>query len=520
DLLSRDGSIYIHLDSRNSHYIKVILDEVFPAKEFAEIIWVCGLMGSGKFYPKAHETILCYKSPDGHFSPPPRLGYSTRITGALQKDKEGWFYTRGRESSGGSNFLKTYICRDASLSKEEAIKVANATRPQAAWSVWIGKDELARAYNDQPVGTYAYTEAENVGYPTQKPEALLSRIIQASSNPGDIVFDAFAGSGTTLAVADKLDRHWIGIDCGKLAIYSIQKRMLNLRNEIGNRGSPIQAKPFTLFNAGLYDFTQIKKLPWEDWRLFALNLFQCSDDIHQVGGIPFDGYRGIDDVMVFNHLLKGGVVLDHGFIDDLHGQIGSKIGSNVFIIAPAASVNFLEDYINIGRTRYYILRIPYSIIDELHTRDFEAIIQPMDESQVNDTVEAVGFDFIRLPEVSCDYLIKPREGEFIDEATILIRAFLSKAMVKGASEQGNWDTLSMVMLDYNYNDEVFTLDASHFAAEIKQNNWEVYIPIEAMGERIMIIYMDIFGNEYWEIKNKSDFLASDIGSEPMESANE
>ena len=73
------------------------------------------------------------------------------------------------------------------------------------------------------------TAGERLGYPTQKPEALLARIIRASSNEGDIVLDAFAGSGTTCAVAEKLGRRWIGIDCGKLAIYTIQKRMLNLR---------------------------------------------------------------------------------------------------------------------------------------------------------------------------------------------------------------------------------------------------------------------------------------------------
>ena len=66
ELLSKDGTIYVHLDSRKSHYVKVILDELFPYSEFSEIIWVCGLMGSGKFYPKAHETILCYKK-DGSF---------------------------------------------------------------------------------------------------------------------------------------------------------------------------------------------------------------------------------------------------------------------------------------------------------------------------------------------------------------------------------------------------------------------------------------------------------------------
>ncbi len=505
ELLSWDGSIYIHLDSRKSHYLKIVLDELLPTWDFAEIVWVCGLMGAGQFYPKAHETIFCYKPQDGYFVPPPRLGYSTRITGALRRDENGWYYERGRESSGGNSFLKTYICDDPTLSKEEAIARANEQRPQPAWSVWIGKRELAKTFNDFPVGTYAYTKAEKVGYPTQKPEALLQRIIQASSARGDIVLDAFAGSGTTLAVAEKLGRRWIGIDCGKLAIYTIQKRMLNLREQIGNKGRPLTPRPFTLYHAGLYDFSTLKRLPWEEWRRFGLLLFQCRDEPHIVGGVQLDGYRGADDVLVFNHLLEGGVVLDYGFIDDLHNQIGGKVGSRFFIIAPAASVAFLEDYIDKGRTRYYILRIPYSIINELHSRDFEAITQPVDESQVNETVEAVGFDFIRLPEVACDYLVKPRPGEMINEAVIHIKTFKSKAMVKRATQRSNWETLSMVMVDYDYDGEVFALDAVFYAADIEKNGWEVRLPLESLGERVMIIYMDIYGNEYREIKTAGDF---------------
>jgi len=516
ELLTPDGSIYVHLDSRKVHYIKVIMDELFPAWDFAEVVWICGLMGAGQFYPKAHETILCYKPKDGFFVPPPRLGYSTRITGALKRDDWGWYYERGQESSGGSSFLKTYICEDPTLSKDEAIARANEARPQPAWSVWMGKKELARSFNDHPVGTYAYTKAEKVGYPTQKPEALLRRVIQASSAPGDIVLDGFAGSGTTLAVAEKIERRWIGIDSGKLAIYIIQKRMLNLREKIGNKGKRLPPKPFTLYNAGLYDFSQLKRLPWEEWRRFALVLFQCRDEPHTVGGVQLDGYRGANDVLVFNHLLDGGVVLDYGFIDDLHNQIGGKVGSCFFVIAPAASVVFLEDYIDKGRTRYYVLRIPYSIINELHTRDFEAITQPIDESQVNQTVEAVGFDFIRLPEIECEYRIKPQEGQFINEAVIQIKTFKSKAMVKGATQKGNLETLSMVMVDYGYDGDIPALDAVFYASDIEKNGWEVRMPVGSLGKQMMIIYIDIYGNEYKETKTPADFQPVGDNSTPQE----
>ena len=505
-LLTDDGTIYVHLDARKSHYIKAILDELFPTFEFAEIIWVCGLMGSGKYYPKAHETIFCYRSKNAFFSPPQRLGYSSRITNAVLKDENGWFYTRGKETSGGTNFLKTYISKNPNLSKAEAIEEANRERPQSAWDVWIGKEDLAKEFHDSAVGTYAYTEKEKFGYPTQKPEALLNRIIGASSREGEWVLDCFAGSGTTLAVAEKMQRKWIGIDSGKVSIYTIQKRLFNLHEKIGNSGKKILAKPFIVYNSGLYDFSQLKSLPWDDWRIFALYLFQCREEQHKVNGIVFDGYRGASDVLVFNFMQDSNILLDYGFIDDLHNQLRKKISSQVFIIAPAAKVEFLEDYIEKDEIRYYVLRIPYSIINELHNKDFCIPLQPINIDELNEMVDAVGFDFITLPEVHCSYLIRKDSEDNEDKAVIKIEIFKSKAMVKGATYKDNLETLSMVLIDYNYQGETFNLDSYVFADQVKKDNWEILIPKKQLGKRFMVIFMDIYGNEYREIKNITDFI--------------
>lgn len=236
-VLADDGTIYLHIDSKMGHYVKIIMDEIFPSFEFAEIIWLCGLMGSGDFFPKAHETIYCYRGKGAYFAPQNRLGLSKRITGALSRDENGWFYTRGRETSGGTSFLKTYICNDPVMTKEEAISFANASRKQPVWSVWIGKNEIAKEYNDFPVGTYAYTKKDSTGYPTQKPEQLLKRIILSSTKENDIVMDFFGGSGTTAAVAEKLSRRWISCDIGKLSLLTVCKRILSISSsrDLSNR---------------------------------------------------------------------------------------------------------------------------------------------------------------------------------------------------------------------------------------------------------------------------------------------
>jgi adenine-specific DNA-methyltransferase len=225
-VMSDTATIYLHIDYTIGHYMKVLLDEIFgEEREFAEIVWVCGLMGAGSYYPKSHEVIYCYKPEKGYFNPPQRLGLSKRITGALQKDSKGWFYTRGRETSGGMNSLKTYISENSNLSKEEAIEEANNTKNQPAWSVWIGKPEIAAPFNDYGVGTYAYTEKENVGYTTQKPKALLERIINASSKKGMVVADFFGGSGVTSHVASELARKFIHVDIGINSIQTTRDRL-------------------------------------------------------------------------------------------------------------------------------------------------------------------------------------------------------------------------------------------------------------------------------------------------------
>lgn len=336
----------------------------------------------------------------------------------------------------------------------------------------------------------------------------------ATTRPGDLVLDSFAGAGTVCAVAEKLGRRWIGIDCGKLAIYTIQKRMLNLRQEIGNKGAALKPKPFTLYNAGLYDFSKLRDLPWESWRFFALQLFQCRDENHKIGGVALDGYLKGASVLVFNHQKQPGVRIDEETIQSLHEALGSKVGSRLFIIAPALTFDFQQDYLDIDGVRYYALRIPYSIIHELHQREFTALKQPSDELAVNDTVEAVGFDFIRTPELEYECGVNKRKGELIKEAFLRIKIFRSEAVVREPlRKKGNRETLSMVMLDYNYDKDadIFGLDAVFYAEAIEKSGWEVRFPLESLGRQVMAVFVDIYGNEARELIPAERFGAANGG---------
>jgi DNA modification methylase len=559
ELLTVDGSVYVHLDWRKAHYIRAVLDEIFGEARFQnEIAWQRHDPHNDAVtrYGRIHDTILWYSN-----SETPIFNYreiADELSAAAVKE-----YSLALLPSGevvdwhpqlpvphrrfklddctvkGSNTKRRFTWRGApgstkrvwpADSPEEMDKLVAATlryfrsggKGDAPPLLLYLRDPEKGAkrcrvsFLDKRTeeGQLAQDIWLNLGrmkggssYPTEKPEVLLERIIRASSYPGDIVLDAFAGSGTTCAVAEKLSRRWIGIDCGKLAVYTIQKRMLNLRAEIGNKGAALKPNAFSLYNAGLYDFSKLKELPWDAWRFFALQLFQCRDEPHKIGGIQLDGYLKGASVLVFNHQRQPGVRIDEETVQSMHEALGSKIGTRLFIIAPALVFDFQQDYLTLDGVRYYALRIPYSIIHELHQREFAALKQPADEMAVNDTVDAVGFDFIRTPELDYVVTANKRKGESVTEGVIRIKTFKSEALVRDAGKKANRETLSMVMLDYDFDKEsdVFDLDAVFYAEALQKANWEVRFPLESIGEQLMAVFVDIYGNEAREVIPASKF---------------
>lgn len=549
NLLSDDGMICVHLDYRYVHVIRAVMSEIFGEANFRNEVYV--RRGTKNVQAQfenisslsvGNDTLLLYSK-----SSSTRL---RKLTSTLEEEQPGKWDTfwRGtdRKTMRYELFGITPKTGQWRWKEKRALKAAENYRyylehhaeemslDEYYTEVLVNQNIKLNFVREEEGVVYYYVPPRNyvlrsnmwmdvatrgteTSYPTEKHEDLLKRVIGWLTQEDDIVLDAFAGSGTTLAVAEKLNRRWIGIDCGKLSIYTIQKRILNLSSSTETK-KKVQPRSFTLFNAGLYDFSRLKELPWDGWRTYALSLFQCKDEPHKVKGITLDGYRDGEDVLVFNHRLGGGVVLDYGFIENLHAQIGKRVSSRAHIIAPAASVAFLEDYVDYDSTRYYILRIPYSIINELHSRDFEAIRQPVDESRVNDTVQAVGFDFIRQPKVDCNYSIRTTGEKPFKDAIIHITTFKSEALAKGASFRDNLETLSMVFVDCDYphdpnrkGDEPpppFELDRVFYANQLRNLDWKVTLSVDDIGDYIMIIYMDVYGNEYTEIKSHSDFISA------------
>jgi DNA modification methylase len=270
DLLADDGSIYVHCDWRVSSYLRLALDEVFQ-NFVAEIAWkkLRSAKSQSAHFSNIKDSIFIYsktknliynpqfvpkdeKLLDTHYRhTEPETGRRYNLADFTQ-DGQGpsrdfggtvlepppgkhWIWSQERVNEGMKNGLILFSKNGVPYVKRY-FEDGEGTRIGDIW------DDI------NPVNQVA---KERVDYPTQKPEALLERIIKTSSNEGDIVMDIFSGSGTTEAVAEKLGRKWIGADLGKFAIHTTRKRLIGVQRQLKAEGKDYRA--FEILNLGKYE---------------------------------------------------------------------------------------------------------------------------------------------------------------------------------------------------------------------------------------------------------------------------
>lgn len=227
DLLAEDGSIYVHCDWRVAQHIREVLDEVFGSEQFLnEIVWsyFSFKRKTSKKFPQKHDDIISYRK---------------------TKDRFIW-KTQYRPHS--EEYLKRW------KTDADGRKFRDDVNPTAGGKRIIYLDEVEGDIVDSvwddipPVNPQAL---ERVDYPTQKPEGILNRILNASSNEGDLVADFFGGSGSLAAAAEKLGRKWILTDLGKFAIHTTRKRLISVQRELKAGGKDYRA--FEILNLGKYE---------------------------------------------------------------------------------------------------------------------------------------------------------------------------------------------------------------------------------------------------------------------------
>jgi DNA modification methylase len=274
ELLSDSGMLFLECDPTRGHYLKVILDEVFGQDNFVnQVIWKRtfshGDMGQGaKHLGRLHDTIFIYRKSANVKMNTVYTPYSEKYVNDFYKytDEDGRKYRLvsllgpGGAAKGNPYYEFLGVSRYWVHSK---VKMQELYEKGIVIQTKPGAVPQKKRYLDEAPGVPLqdiWTDIsavqggalENQNYPTQKPEALLDRIIQVATNPGDLVFDCFMGSGTTQAVAMKLGRKFIGADINLGAIQTTTKRLIGISNEL--KADNDKYISFEVYNVNNYDF--------------------------------------------------------------------------------------------------------------------------------------------------------------------------------------------------------------------------------------------------------------------------
>jgi len=251
-ILKQTGSIFLHCDYHADAYIRVqILDKIFGEKYFRnEIIWRYTGNSVPKYcYPKKHDNIFWYsKSKNFNYYPKRILVPYSELT-----------EKRYNHTDEDGNRYKVSALKNGN---QEIIYMKDGKYADDVWEIPIIRGK------------------ESIGYPTQKPEKLLQRIIEAHSNEGDLILDPFVGGGTTVAVADKLNRKWIGIDQSVAAIKVTEARMTNQQD--------LFAKPFAT-QLHKYDYDTLRFKDAFEFEIFIVTQFGGINNTKQRGDLGLDG---------------------------------------------------------------------------------------------------------------------------------------------------------------------------------------------------------------------------------------
>ena len=255
-LLKDTGSFYLHCDPTMSHYLKIICDFIFGEKNFRnEIIWFYYRWANvQKQLQSQHDIILFYsKTNNNNFNV---------IKIPLDKNRK-------------RNLVEMIDGKKVCKRDEDGNIIYREQTDKPLSDVW----EIFRVGN---------TAKERLGYPTQKPELLLERIIQLSSNEGDLVADLFCGCGTTIAVAERLKRQWLGVDISHLAVKLIANRLVNASNEDMRKTFEIYGFPKDIDSAKeLAQHTTGGRLKFEEWIVEVMLHGVLNENKNQMG---YDGY--------------------------------------------------------------------------------------------------------------------------------------------------------------------------------------------------------------------------------------
>jgi DNA modification methylase len=343
-VLKPTGSLYLHCDPTASHYLKMLLDAIFGSQQFLnEVIWErSGAKNDPRRYGRGHDVILFYSKGKSFTWNTQYLPFSDASIAKNYTHIEpgtGRRYRRdnltANKAGGDTDFewngVRPYAGRHWAYSRQKLDQMAAEGRIEYRRT---GMPVYKRYLDEQPgvplqdVWTgirLTSADRERLGYPTQKPESLLERIITASSNEGDVVLDPFCGCGTTVAVAQRLRRQWVGIDITFIAIDLIDKRLRDTYGEEIRNTYTVYGIPRDV--GGARKLFEVNPFDFERWAVAQVG-GQPHERAQQAGDKGVDGWirfpisdREIGRVVVS---VKGGRQLNPAMVRDLRGTVESQ----------------------------------------------------------------------------------------------------------------------------------------------------------------------------------------------------
>jgi DNA modification methylase len=487
ELLSETGHIFLQADDKRGHYLKILLDEVFGPENYVnDVIWKKGREGGGGTdvnppFPTEYQNIYIYaKSKSQRKWNPPRGPYKESTLSNIERDEKGWYYTRGRmgrqprewEIKEGVS-KKTYVSNDPKESREEVIKrlISSDAKCVLLGDVW--DNELIK-------------NSSETDYPTEKPKDLLKLIIEAATDKEDIILDCFIGSGTTAAVAQELERRWIGCDVNTGAIQTTCKRLQETileqykkdKDDIKQKKLYGEAKS----NKKNYSFAHYKI---NDYDLQLLRTEAMELAIQHIGiqriktDRFFEGTYGKNLVKIidFNHPL---ILLDLQLIqDELKKRPEENRNVTIVCLGKELPVDYwVEEY----NKKHHVNKLN---VIELRTD------------------KKYGKFFIYKP-VRAKVEIKRKENK----AIIKLKDFISPSIIERLNDSEQLikvkipdfrSMIDVVLIDTNYNGRIFNIvysDIPEKKTDFVKGNYELDMPkkettiavkiIDMLGEEVLI----------------------------------
>lgn len=541
EILAEDGNIVVHLDTKMAHYIKIVMDEIFGKNNFRnEIIWkkYSGVKNqSTKMLTTQTDTIFWYTKTNTFTFNKIYKGLSdshiekkycyTDETGRKYSKLWGRSYQNNKiqkikyldENIGSA--ITTLWDDDLQLNTSSAERIDYPTqKPESlldriirmfskegdiildffggSGTTAITAEKLNRKWITCDIGKFSYLTIQKRLLDIQNSYNISEKNIIETPKYEDlsngVLFKKKTGKGSRIEyeLKDFIDiqklKEIFGNNICLEDIFiqqGIEKRSSNL---LYNK----KHKPFITAQLTCYDLDKIFDMDFDSYKQFCSHLFNFRLKEQVVNNILIDGIKDGCYVEIFNYkeYINEDVKIDKEYIQMIHSELNQYIKGKYYLITPANFISFKEDYYQIDEIKYYFLKIPYHMINELHKAKFERTQTASSKESVNEINYAIGFHFKIPPEIKRE-LFKTKNG-----LKIKLTSFIPKE--NNPNKISDFSKLSSIFIDKNYLNN-FNLSEYYFNKDLKiNNNHEIEFYIENIGRYVFLIFSDINGNEFKE----------------------